>query len=30
LNWHEPYLCLLARIGHEFLILEPEITPGNY
>ena len=29
-NWHEPYLCLLARIGYEFLIVEPEITPGQY
>lgn len=29
-NWHEPYLCLLARIGHEFLIVEPEIAPGHY
>ena len=29
-NWHEPYLCLLARMGHEFLIVEPEITPGHY
>ena len=29
-NWHEPYLCLLARTGHEFLIEEPEIVPGHY
>ena len=29
-NWHEPYLCLVARIGHEFLIVEPEIAPGHY
>ena len=29
-NWHEPYLCLLAKIGHEFLIVEPEVSPGNY
>ncbi len=29
-NWHEPYLCLLARIGHEFLIVEPEIAPSHY
>ena len=29
-NWHEPYLCLLARTGHEFLIVEPEIAPGHY
>ena len=25
-NWHEPYLCLLAKIGHEFLVVEPEIA----
>lgn len=29
-NWHEPYLCLVARTGHEFLIVEPEIAPGHY
>jgi len=29
-NWHEPYLCLLAQTGHEFLIVEPEIAPGRY
>jgi glycosyltransferase involved in cell wall biosynthesis/tetratricopeptide (TPR) repeat protein len=29
-NWHEPYLCLMAKIGHEFLIVEPEVSPGNY
>ena len=29
-NWHEPYLCLVSRIGHEFLIVEPEIAPGHY
>ena len=28
-NWHEPYLCLMSRIGHEFLVVEPEIAPGN-
>jgi glycosyltransferase involved in cell wall biosynthesis/ubiquinone/menaquinone biosynthesis C-methylase UbiE/Tfp pilus assembly protein PilF len=28
-NWHEPYLCLLARTGHEFLIVEPEIAPSH-
>jgi len=28
-NWHEPYLCLMARMGHEFLIVEPEIAPGH-
>ncbi len=29
-NWHEPYLCLLSKIGHTFLIVEPEISEGNY
>ncbi len=29
-NWHEPYLCLLSKIGHTFLIIEPEISEGNY
>ena len=29
-NWHEPYLCLLSKLGHTFLIIEPEITEGNY
>jgi glycosyltransferase involved in cell wall biosynthesis/tetratricopeptide (TPR) repeat protein len=29
-NWHEPYLCLLAGTGHDFLIEEPEIFPGHY
>jgi len=29
-NWHEPYLCLLSKIGHTFLIVEPEISKGNY
>jgi hypothetical protein len=25
LNWHEPYLCHLARIGHKFLhALDPK------
>jgi hypothetical protein len=28
-NWHEPYLCLLAQTGHEFLIVEPEIAPDR-
>ncbi len=28
-NWHEPYLCLLSKIGHEFLVIEPEIGPGK-
>lgn len=25
-NWHEPYLCLLAKTEHEFLIVEPETS----
>ncbi|MBT3922101.1 MAG: glycosyltransferase [Nitrospina sp.] len=29
-NWHEPYLCLLARLGYEFQIIEPEVAPGHY
>mgnify|MGYP006414278653 FL=1 len=29
-NWHEPYLCLLSKIGHTFLIVEPQISEGNY
>ena len=29
-NWHEPYLCLLAQLGYEFQIVEPEVAPGHY
>jgi len=29
-NWHEPYLCLLSRLKHDFLIVEPEIAPNHY
>ena len=29
-NWHEPYLCLLSRTDHQFLIVEPEIAPGHF
>jgi glycosyltransferase involved in cell wall biosynthesis len=29
-NWHEPYLCLLARMGYDFLVVEPEIAPDRY
>ncbi len=29
-NWHEPYLCLLSRMNHEFLVVEPEIAPNHY
>ncbi|MBI3581273.1 MAG: glycosyltransferase [Nitrospinae bacterium] len=25
-NWHEPYLCLMAEIGHEFFVLEPPLV----
>ena len=28
-NWHEPYLCLLSRLKHEFLVVEPEIAPSH-
>ena len=28
-NWHEPYLCLLSKLGHEFLVVEPEVAPGK-
>lgn len=28
-NWHEPYLCLLAKLGYNFLVVEPEIVPGH-
>ena len=26
-NWHEPYLCLLSKMDHQFLVVEPEIAP---
>jgi tetratricopeptide (TPR) repeat protein len=29
-NWHEPYLCLLSQMNHEFLVVEPEIAPGHF
>ncbi len=29
-NWHEPYLCLLSRMNHEFLVVEPEIAPDQF
>ena len=29
-NWHEPYLCLLSRMKHEFLIVEPEIAHEKF
>jgi len=25
-NWHVPYLCLLARLPHQLLVVEPEIA----
>ncbi|MBT5471673.1 MAG: glycosyltransferase [Nitrospina sp.] len=29
-NWHEPYLCLLSRMNHEFLVVEPEIASDHF
>ena len=29
-NWHEPYLCLLSRMKHEFLVVEPETAPEHF
>ncbi len=29
-NWHEPYICLLARVGFQFYIVEPELSPGKF
>ncbi len=29
-NWHAPYLCMLAQLPHEFLVVEPEISPGKF
>ena len=28
-NWHAPYVCMLARLPHQFLVVEPEIAPGR-
>ncbi|MCD6288199.1 MAG: hypothetical protein J7M12_03700, partial [Candidatus Hydrogenedentes bacterium] len=28
-NWHVPYLCLLARTGHEFFVIEPMAPSGR-
>jgi len=28
-NWHVPYICLLARTGHEFFVIEPEAPSGR-
>lgn len=27
-NWHAPYLYLLSKLGHQFIIVEPEVSPG--
>jgi 2-polyprenyl-3-methyl-5-hydroxy-6-metoxy-1,4-benzoquinol methylase len=29
-NWHEPYLSLVSKLGHTFLIVEPEVSEGIY
>ena len=29
-NWHEPYLCLLAKLGHHFSIIAPETSTGIF
>ncbi len=29
-NWHEPYLCLLSKMNHEFLVVEPEIASERF
>lgn len=29
-NWHEPYLCLLSELGYEFVVVEPEMSPGRF
>ncbi len=28
-NWHEPYICLLARVGWEFFVVEPDVGSGQ-
>ena len=28
-NWHAPYLYLLSKIGHKWLIVEPEVASGR-
>ncbi|MFQ5672109.1 MAG: glycosyltransferase [Nitrospinales bacterium] len=27
-NWHAPYLYLLSKLGHDFIVVEPEVSPG--
>ncbi|MCA9482351.1 MAG: glycosyltransferase [Nitrospina sp.] len=29
-NWHEPYICQLSRIKHQFLVVAPETQPGQF
>lgn len=29
-NWHAPYLYILAKLGHQMLVVEPELAPGRY
>ncbi|MBI5179036.1 MAG: glycosyltransferase [Nitrospinae bacterium] len=29
-NWHEPYLCLLAKTWHELFVFEPVMSEGVY
>ena len=28
-NWHAPYIHLLSKIGHQWLVVEPEIGGGH-
>ena len=27
-NWHAPYLYILSKLGHQMLVVEPELSPG--
>jgi tetratricopeptide (TPR) repeat protein len=29
-NWHAPYLYTLSKLGHQMLVVEPELTPGKH
>ncbi len=29
-NWHEPYLCMMAKTGHHFFVVEPKLADENY
>ncbi len=29
-NWHAPYLYILSKLGHQMLVVEPELAPGKY